>query len=336
MDGRGGFLKGTYNGSTHTAPSGVTETVRAAAGEMITFSAAADTDHAVYRWRGVTATPSDSATTTLTVTGDATVSVKFYQAKITGTAGSTTAWRSLLEAIKAAPAGVTLKVSGTIQATNDGSSAAVNYGEIVINKNLTIEGKTGAVLDANASALSANAHRIFHVESGKTLTLKNLTLKNGKKAGANGGGIYSEGTLTLENTNIEGSTAANGGAISNRGTLSITGGTFSKNTATSDGGAIYSNSGTVTLNNAVIGGTSAADANKAQNGGGICLDGSAGMTLTNCQIINNEVTNGNGGGIHFKNGTAYGTSEYTISGGKISGNKVKMTNGVLTYSGAVL
>ena len=333
VNGRGGFLKGTYNGSTHTVPSGVTETVRAAAGETITFSAAADTDHAVYRWTGVTATPPDSATTTLTVTGDATVSVEFYQAKITGTAPM--AWRSLLKAIKAAPDSVTLKVSGTIRATNDGSDDTANYGEIVINKNLTIEGKNGAVLDANASALGANAHRIFRVESDKTLTLKNLTLKNGKKAGGNGGGIYSEGTLTLENTNIESSTAANGGAISNRGTLNITGGTFSKNTATSNGGAIYSNSGTVTLNNATIGGT-AADANKAQNGGGICLDGSAGMTLTNCQIINNEVTNGNGGGIHFKNGTAYGTSEYTISGGKISGNKVKMTNGVLTYSGAGL
>ena len=331
QDGGGIYLAG--NGTTQQ------EFANIPAGGTVSFSTAADTDYAVYRWMGVTATPPDSATTTLTVTGDATVTVKFYQSEITGTVGSTRVWRSLLEAIKAEPEGATLKVSGTIRATNDGSGDTANYGEIVINKNLTIEGKTGAaadILDANENVLgAAKAHRIFHVESGKTLTLKNLTLKNGKKAGGNGGGIYSEGTLTLENTNIESSTASNGGAISNHGTLSITGGTFSKNTATADGGAIYSNSGTVTLSNATVGGT-AANANKAKNGGGICLDGSAGMTLTNCQIINNEVTNGNGGGIHFKNGTAYGTSEYTITGGKISGNKVKMTDGVQTYSGGGL
>ena len=240
-----------------------------------------------------------------------------------------------MEAIKAAPEGATLKVSGTIQATNDGSSAAVNYGEIVINKNLTIEGKTSAVLDANASALGANAHRIFHVESGKTLTLKNLTLKNGKKAGGNGGGIYSEGTLTLENTNIEGCTATNGGAISNRGTLTITGGTFSKNTATSNGGAIYSNSGTVTLNNATIGGTSAADANKAQNGGGICLDGASSTgTMNSGTISYNEAkhltTVSQGGGIYILN-----SASFTMNDGTISNNKSIKNSSAVSYGGGV-
>ena len=334
--GSGGKLKGEYNGESKEA-SGTTqqEFANIPAGGTITFTATPNEGKGVKSWTGVTATPLDSATATLPVTGDAAVSVKFYQSEITGTVGSTRAWRSLLEAIKAAPEGATLKVSGTIRATNDGSGDTANYGEIVINKNLTIEGKTSAVLDANASALGANAHRIFHVESDKTLTLKNLTLKNGKKAGGNGGGIYSEGTLTLENTNIEGSTAANGGAISNRGTLSITGGTFSKNTATSDGGAIYSNSGTVTLNNAVIGGTSAADANKAQNGGGICLDGASSTgTMTGGAISYNEAkhltTVSQGGGIYILN-----SASFTMNSGTISNNKSIKNSSAVSYGGGV-
>ena len=337
--GSGGKLKGEYNGESKEA-SGTTqqEFANIPAGGTITFTATPNEGKGVKSWTGVTATPLDSATATLPVTGDAAVSVKFYQSEITGTVGSTRAWRSLLEAIKAAPEGATLKVSGTIQATNNGSGVTENYGEIVINKNLTIEGKNGAgtdILDANENVLgAAKAHRIFHVANGKRLTLKNLTLKNGKKAGANGGGIYSEGTLTLENTNIEGSTAANGGAISNRGTLSITGGTFSKNTATSDGGAIYSNSGTVTLNNATIGGT-AADANKAQNGGGICLDGASSTgTMNSGTISYNEAkhTNdvSNGGGIFILR-----SASFTMNDGTISNNKSIKNSSAVSYGGGV-
>ena len=338
--GSGGKLKGEYNGESKEA-SGTTqqEFANIPAGGTITFTATPNEGKGVKSWTGVTATPLDSATATLPVTGDAAVSVKFYQSEITGTVGSTRAWRSLLEAIKAAPEGATLKVSGTIQATNNGSGVTENYGEIVINKNLTIEGKNGAgtdILDANENVLgAAKAHRIFHVANGKRLTLKNLTLKNGKKAGANGGGIYSEGTLTLENTNIEGSTAANGGAISNRGTLSITGGTFSKNTATSNGGAIYSNRGTVTLNNATIGGTSAADANKAQNGGGICLDGASSTgTMNSGTISYNEAkhltTVSQGGGIYILN-----SASFTMNGGTISNNKSIKNSSAVSYGGGV-
>jgi len=80
QDGGGIYLTGS--GTTQQ------EFANIPAGETVSFSTAADTDYAVYRWMGVTATPPDSATTTLTVTGDATVTVKFYQSEITGTVGS--------------------------------------------------------------------------------------------------------------------------------------------------------------------------------------------------------------------------------------------------------
>ena len=96
------------------------------------------------------------------------------------------------------------------------------------------------------------------------------------------------------------------------------------------GGAIYCGGGKLKADDVII------QDCKAKNGGGIYLNGSSGMTLTNCQIINNNVTNGNGGGITFGTGGSYDASEYTITGGKISGNTVTMTDGVLTYSGAGL
>ena len=96
------------------------------------------------------------------------------------------------------------------------------------------------------------------------------------------------------------------------------------------GGAIYCADGKLTADDVIIKNC------KAKKGGGIYLNGSSGMTLTNCQIINNNVTNGNGGGITFGTGGSYDASEYTITGGKISGNTVTMTSGVLTYSGAGL
>ena len=94
------------------------------------------------------------------------------------------------------------------------------------------------------------------------------------------------------------------------------------------GGAIYCAGGKLTADDVLI------ENCKAKYGGGICLNGSSGMTLTNCHIRNNEVTNGDGGGINFKYGTYSGS--YTITGGNISDNKVKMTGSVNQYSGGGL
>ena len=117
------------------------------------------------------------------------------------------AWGVLKQAVKDAPAGATIKITGTIQA----ATASGNYGEIEVTKNLSIKptGST-ATLDANSSALGSNAHRIFKVTGG-TLTLNNMTLKNGSFADdinitqRMGAGIYiqSSGKAVLNNTIVE-------------------------------------------------------------------------------------------------------------------------------------
>ena len=137
------------------------------------------------------------------------------------------AWKRLKEAVQNFPAGSTITIDGEIKATD----ATGNSGEIVIDKNLTIKGKTGAgsdILNANSTTADSNAplvkHRIFKVEAGKKLTLENLTLKNGKNnetepggpptPNGKGGAIYSEGELEIRNVLITGCEAKyNGGGI---------------------------------------------------------------------------------------------------------------------------
>lgn len=92
------------------------------------------------------------------------------------------AWKKLKEAVENFPAGSTITINGEIKATNDpGNSDVIN-----IDKNLTIQGKIGAgsdILNANSSGsyyAPSPKHRIFMVQNGKKLTLKNLTLKDGE------------------------------------------------------------------------------------------------------------------------------------------------------------
>lgn len=95
---------------------------------------------------------------------------------------------------------------------------------------------------------------------------------------------------------------------------------------TSNGGAIYCAGGKLTAENIAISECQAA------NGGAIELAGGSGMTLTNCTIKNNEVTNGDGGGIRFGSGDY--ANEYKITGCEISSNTVKTTDFVVTRSGS--
>ena len=132
------------------------------------------------------------------------------------------AWKRLKNAIEEAAPGDIITINGEIKATKDDSGPGANWGEIVIDKNLTIQGKNGAgsdILNANSGGLGSNAHCIFTVRDGKKLTLKNLTLKDGKASGGlsgvNGGAIFVGigSRAELSDCVIKACEANNGGAI---------------------------------------------------------------------------------------------------------------------------
>ena len=231
------------------------------------------------------------------------------------------AWKKLLDAVREFPEGSTITIDGEIKATNEGTGSDANRGEIVINKNLTIRkaaGASSAVLDANSNGTNAPAttHRIFKVENGKTLTLENLTLKNGKVTATDdqgrGGAIYAKGaTVNITNCTFTGNEAHEGygGAIAASGaTVAITNCTFTGNQAARDGGAVYANKDGSIVSKVTI---------------------SGGSISSNTVIVKWAC----GGGIFVAEGSTLTLDEYTDGSGtkhgvQITGNKAGRAGGV--------
>ncbi|MEL3905406.1 MAG: hypothetical protein P1P63_09910 [Treponemataceae bacterium] len=195
------------------------------------------------------------------------------------------AWQKLKSAVAAAVDGDTIIINGTIKATTDTN----NNGEIIINKNLTVKGKT----DKDSDKLdAAGLSRIFNVQAGKTLTIQNLTLTGGKTTGnENGGGIYTEGTVRLENCTIQNCTT------------------------TGNGGGIYAKTTSDVTN--VIKGGSKIQNNSAALGGGIYIEAAPGVHCT-VSAETSDITENNGStgaGVYIaENG------EFSINGGSVAKN----------------
>ena len=118
-----------------------------------------------------------------------------------------------------------------------GPATIVLTGTLDITRDTILDG--GGVITISGG----NNWHVFYVEGGAGLTLNNLTVADGH--GGSGAGIYafSNGRLTLLNTNFVGNQATFlGGAIESNGPLTITGGLFYSNTANLDGGAIVNDS----------------------------------------------------------------------------------------------
>lgn len=123
---------------------------------------------------------------------------------------------------------------------------------ITIKKNINIDGQ-GHIIDFNQQN---NKH--ITINSGFTVTLKNLKLKNGYNyedsyfdyARHDGGAINNKGTLNIINSTFTNNQAENGGGVSNYGDLTITDSIFINNIA-SFGGAIYTQ-GTVNITNSIF------------------------------------------------------------------------------------
>jgi predicted outer membrane repeat protein len=148
-----------------------------------------------------------------------------------------------------------------------------------------------------------------------TVTVSGSTISN-NQATNHGGGICNDGTIVIAGTTISSNTASlTGGGISNSGTASVTEDSLLTSNSAAYGGGIY------TQGTGIVTGTTISSNTATQNGGGICTDGDATVTdstissntaayygggISNggalsiggtSQIINNQVTTGNGGGV---------------------------------------
>ncbi|MCG3148821.1 MAG: hypothetical protein PCFJNLEI_02270 [Verrucomicrobiae bacterium] len=191
---------------------------------------------------------------------------------------------SLRQAIADANNGDTI-VFDPILATK---SIALTSGELLINKNITING-LGAT---NLAVTGTSTSRVFTVTGGATATLAALTISGG--TATNGGGIANFATLTLNNVTLTNNTATAGGALfTSNGVLTVNNSTLAGNAAT-EGGALFVAAGTATF------ASSALATNNADSGGAIANHGT--VTLTNVTLTGNSATFG--GGLYSTNGTA--------------------------------
>ena len=132
--------------------------------------------------------------------------------------------------------GAGCRLRDALAAVNDGDTidfgAAVtgtitlSSGELLVSDSITISGPGATILAVNGNAAS----RVFHIASGKTVTISGLTLTNGH---ANiGGGIYNDhATLTINNSSVSGNSAAS---------------------PDGDGGGIYNDHAMLTVSNSTI------------------------------------------------------------------------------------
>src|SRR5262249_21301198 len=143
------------------------------------------------------------------------------------------------------------------------------HGTLELKSNVTIVGPgTDAVTVLGGG--STSDFSVFKVDAGVTAAISDLTVTGGH-VGANGGGIFKSGGLTLSQCAI------------------------TSNTAGSNGGGLYVNGGTIRLIGGSIAGNSAGN-----NGGGIEVDAGA-STLTGTVVTNNRA-GANGGGIRADKG----------------------------------
>ena len=205
----------------------------------------------------------------------------------------------------------------TFAANLSGQTLRLTSGELFLGSTLTIDASAlpgGIRIDGNQGG------RVFRVGGDETVVLDSLTITNGSKDG-DGGGIYNDGTLTLNRCTVSGNAADVGGGIyhSFLAALTLNRCTVSGNSAQSEGGGIYNDEGaTLRLNQSTVSG------NSANVGGGIYIFRTA-VTLNQSTVSGNSAQP-LGGGIY--NGYF---ANLTLFNSIVAGNSADADANILSY-----
>jgi hypothetical protein len=197
-------------------------------------------------------------------------------------------------------AGIQNVNNGTVNITN--CTLSNNYsdsnGGAIFNAQSGTVNVTNCTLSNNYSNFNAGG-AIFNAQSG-TVNVTNCTLKFNNGDGGGGGIANLAGFINVSNSEFIGNTAgiyypAGGGGIASNGVVSISGSTFYQNISRA-GGAVFNGPGTLTVTNSTF------YANMVWNfgtGGGIFNYGT--LNLSNCTVTAN-FSDYQGSGVYNVNG----------------------------------
>jgi len=221
-------------------------------------------------------------------------------------------YTSIQTAIDNAVAGDTIDIySGTYTETG-----------ITVDKNLTLSGDgAGSTVVQAAAAEATAADRVFHIAAGVTATLENMTIRYGYPA-THGGGILNEGTmLTVDNCVVSHNrfSAAGqqwGGGIYSTGNLTINNSTICDNIGASDddGGGVFFNDAGSEL---VITNSTISDNTNWNYGAGVLVYNASSAIMTNSTISGNT---GDAAGEGIWNDGTLSISFSTITGNSTTGS----------------
>lgn len=211
---------------------------------------------------------------------------------------------ALQNAIDDANSGDTLFIKGTL------------IGYSTITKSLTLLGEEfGAILDGNL------AGRVLELSEAIEVTIKNLTIQNGRAAGL-GGGIYSHDgvDLTIKDTEISNNsstTGSGGGIYSFNANLLLDEVKLYYNSAKDNGGGLYFEDGNVGFIDTKV------KYNQATSGGGMYFSGDPSSVHGFSAAIAFNTASGSGGGIRNT-----GNFTLTIEGIAIYSNQAADGGGI--------
>jgi hypothetical protein len=187
--------------------------------------------------------------------------------------------------------------------------SGLGLGNLVISEDVEILGPGVNRL----TIASGGTHRVFLVSASVTASISGVTITGGGGVGT-GGGIYSEGNLTLDSVAIVGNHTVLNGSGANHG------------------GGVYSYGGSLTIVDSTI------DDNQARWGGGllVALTGSSKLEIRGSTISNNRGLNqvssgqpdGLGGGLLLGTYGTVTTAHTEIVNSTFSGNRSKEGAGI--------
>ncbi len=185
-----------------------------------------------------------------------------------------------------------------------GQTISLSSGELLINRNLTIDASS---LPAGITLNGNNSGRVFNL--GANVILNSLTIRNGFDPNQ-GGGIYNRGVLTLNNCTL----ANNGG---------------SGEIIPNQGGGIY-NANTLTINQCTLSG------NAANYGGGIFNAAGASLAVNQSTLSENTGQFGASALFNFGSATLFNSIASDRLSGGLGGTPVTLIGNNLTTGDPML
>jgi predicted outer membrane repeat protein len=216
-----------------------------------------------------------------------------------------------------------------------GQTIRLTSGEIRIREGITIAGPGSDLL-----SVSGNAHsRVFNVADLTTVTIQDLTIRDGQSDFADGGGVLNAGTLFLDHCVLTNNSAGSfaGGGVANTGTLTLTDCMVTGNSGGNGAGVSSSPNAThrgLELTRCVISGNTS-----TANGGGVysALFG-FGLGAGDFHLIDSVVTDNtaalSGGGVYAQTSTLDETFQATVELTRctVAGNRSASAAGIYLYA----